>query len=375
MHLDQDYIRQLVIEEIAGTISEADAAHLRQIIAESTEAWVLYSQLHQELDSFEVRAAREALAYDLTAEKILIDSKNRKRRRQGISIGSIAILFLLGIGLYINFLSNKYQPDPAFSNQQQFVELQLSNEKTVTLSGDKQQIELGGITLNSAQRTLTYSSEGNAPAGLATLSIPVGKDYKIQLSDGTEVWLNSSTKLQFPFNFDGKTREITVTGEAYLKVAPNPQKPFIVHLPYSSNVEILGTSFNVNTYDPGKIKVSLLEGAVKMQTQQEVKILKPGEQTIYIPTKGLHVTTFDEENVLAWQHGIYRFEDTPLEEICQVIPRWFGIKVVIDNRQAAKQRFTGSFDRNQPVQTSLERLKSTDLIDYYFDKDSVLHIK
>jgi len=375
MHPDQDYIRQLVIEEIAGTISEQDAAHLRQIIAESTEAWVLYTQLHQELDSFEIRAATEALAYNLTAEKILIDSKNRKRRRQGITIGSIAILFLLGIGLYVNFLADKLQPDPVPPpHHQQFVELQIANEKTVTLFDEKRQIALEGITLNNIQRTLSYSAD-KAPAGLATLSVPAGKDYKIQLSDGTEVWLNADSKLQFPFNFDGKIREITVTGEAYLKVAPNPQKPFIVHLPYSSNVEILGTSFNVNTYDQRKIKVSLLEGTVKMQTQREARILKPGEQTIYNPERGLLITTFDEEEVLAWQHGIYSFEDTPLEEICQVIPRWFGIKVMIDKPQAAKQRFTGSFDKNQPVQVLLEGLKSTNLIDYDFDKDSVLHIR
>lgn len=375
MHPDQDYIRQLVIEEIAGTISEPDAAHLRRIIAESTEAWVLYTQLYQELDSFEVRAAREALTYNLTAEKILIDSKNRKRRRQGITIGSIAIIFLLGIGGYINFLSDKRQPGPVIPHQQQFVELQIANEKTVTLSDEKQQIELEGMTLSTTQRTLSYSAD-KAPAGLATLSVPVRKDYKIQLSDGTEVWLNSSTKLQFPFNFNGKTREITIAeGEAYLKVAPNSQKPFIVHLPHNSSIEILGTAFNINTYNPGKIKVSLLEGAVKMQVQQEAKILKPGEQAIYIPEKGLQLTTFDEENVLAWQQGIYRFEDTPLDEICEVIPRWFGIKVVIDEQQASKRRFTGSFDKKQPLQMSLDRLKSTDLIDYYFDKDSVLHIK
>lgn len=375
MHPDQDYIRQLVIEEIAGTISEPDAAHLRQIIAESTEAWVLYTQLHQELDSFEVRAATEAMAYNLTAEKIIIASKNRRRRRQGISIGSAVIILLLGIVLYVNFLFNKPQPGLAPARHQQFVELQVSNEKTVALSGEDQQIELGGVTLNSAQQTLTYSSTGDAPAGVATLSVPAGKDYKIQLSDGTEVWLNADTKLQFPFNFRGKTREITIAeGEAYLKVAPDPQKPFIVHLPHNSSVEIIGTAFNVNTYND-KIRVSLLEGAIKMQTHLEAKILKPGEQTIYVPEKELQLTTFEEENVLAWQQGIYRFEDTPLDEICQVIPRWFGIKVVIDEQQAAKRRFTGSFDKKQPLQVSLDRLKSTDLIGYYFDKDSVLHIK
>jgi len=376
MHPDEDYIRQLVIEEIAGTISEPDAAHLQRIIAESSAAWVLYRQLHQELDNFEVRAAREALAYNLTAEQILIDSKNRKRRRQGISIGSIAIAFMLGIGWYISFLSDKTQRDPADLHEQQFVELQLPNEKTLALSDEQQQIALNGITLNNAQRTLSYSSPGNAPAGLAVLSVPVGKDYKIQLSDGTEVWLNAASKLEFPFNFEGATREITITtGEAYLKVAPNPQKPFIVHLPHSSHVEILGTAFNVNTYDQDKIRVSLLEGAVKMQTKQGAKIMKPGEQTIYMPEKGLELGTFEEDNVLAWRQGIYRFEDVPLEEICQVIPRWFGMKVVIDDAQIAQKRFTGSFNKHLPIETSLDGLKSTGLIDYGFDKDSTLHIK
>ena len=378
MQFDIDHIRQLVIEEITGTLSEADAAWLQQMRAESAEVWLLYTQLREELDTPAVQEAMAELANTLPAEKILADVKRRKKRNLIItSITSVAALLLVAAGLYAYLAHRPIQQGFATRNHPanvERVELQLANGKIIDLSSEKQQVQVGGVTINNTKQTLTYAANNSTPAGWATLNVPAGKDYKIELSDGTEVWLNAATRLSFPFTFNGRSREVTINGEAYLKVAKNTQQPFIVHLPQST-VQVLGTAFNVNTYDSGQVKVSLLEGSVRMLAPNHDRVLQPGYAIHYESGKGMDVERFDEAEVLSWQHGIYTFDDRPLEDVCNIIPRWYGIKVVIDNPQTARRHFTGYFDRNKPVQTALEHLKATKLLDYYFDKDNILHIQ
>src|SRR5690606_32808342 len=98
-----------------------------------------------------------------------------------------------------------------------------------------------------------------------TLTVPAGLDYKVHLPDGSEIWMNSTSQLQFPSEFSAATREISIKGEAYLNVAPNKEKPFIVHLP-KSTVRVLGTEFNVNTYGLNTETVALVKGSVQLNT-------------------------------------------------------------------------------------------------------------
>lgn len=378
MKIDVDHIRQLVIEEMTGTLSDADAAWLQQMRAESAEVWLLCTQLRKELDTPEIQEAVTSLEDTLPVEKVLANAKRNKRKRNIItSIASMAILLLMAAGLWTYLGHQPVQHGLAVNNHlavPRGVQLQFSNGTIVDLSQEQKQVKVGNVTINNAQQKLTYAAANSTLAGWATLNVPPGKDYKIQLSDGSEVWLNSATRLTFPFTFSGQTREISINGEAYLKVSRHSQQPFVVHLPHST-VQVLGTAFNVNTYDSGHIKVALLEGSVKMLTTKRNVVLQPGYAIHYSDAAGMEVAPFDTAEVLSWQHGIYAFDDKPLEAVCDIIPRWYGIKVVIDNPQTARRHFTGYFDRNRPVQTALESLKATRLIDYYFDKDNILHIR
>ncbi|NML38860.1 DUF4974 domain-containing protein [Chitinophaga sp. G-6-1-13] len=256
------------------------------------------------------------------------------------------------------------------------VQLQLANGKVVNLSTDSGTIALQKIQFTNNNKTFSLATstidkpEGNEKL---TLTVPVGLDYKVKLPDGSDVWLNSATTMRFSVPFLGKEREVFIDGEAFIKVAKDVDRPFLVHTA-TSTVQVLGTSFNVNSYDNNTIKVSLVEGAVKMKENGEEVMLKPGQQAV-ANGKEIRIRPFDETEELSWRQGVFYFSNASLGEIARVLPRWFGIPVIMDNARIASETFTGSLERSQSINTFLENLKSTTTVDYYFDKNGHLHFK
>jgi hypothetical protein len=182
-----------------------------------------------------------------------------------------------------------------------------------------------------------------------TLTVPPRTDYRIELSDGTEVHLNASSTLRFPFIFPGKTREVYLEGEAFFTVAHNPKQPFIVHTGTTS-VIALGTAFNVNSYDNNIITTSLVTGSVVTDVGDSLDVtLKPGYEAIYKPGERFMVKRFDENVTLGWRDGIFRFHNKPLEDIIPVMKRWFGLKVSFSSANMAAMPISGDLDKDKPV--------------------------
>lgn len=135
------------------------------------------------------------------------------------------------------------------------------------------------------------------------LNVPRGGEYKLVLSDGTRVHANAESRLTYPVSFTGNKREVYLTGEALFEVAKDTLHPFIVHTPYGI-VEVVGTRFNVNTYEKNQTTVTLEEGAVKVYCEEkkgtEQKSLSPGEQAV-IQSKQLIHKQFRYRNILPGQ--------------------------------------------------------------------------
>jgi ferric-dicitrate binding protein FerR (iron transport regulator) len=168
--------------------------------------------------------------------------------------------------------------------------------------------------------------------------------------------------MRFPLSFTGNKRDVYINGEAYLKIAKEADKPFTVHLP-NSTVLVLGTEFNVNTYEVEK--VALVKGAVKVNGL----LLNPGQQIT-----GSTINTFDEAEVLSWRQGKFVFSNTKLEDVCRIIPRIYGIGVELDDEEIGNKRFSGVIDKNKPIENVLKALKATNGIDYYSD-NGTFHIR
>ncbi|SHM37358.1 FecR family protein [Chitinophaga sp. CF418] len=382
MELDRDHIHQLMNEKVMGVISETDEQHLQNALKE-------YPELRAELDELQLDYTNwlglpSIQQIDSEAAFALIEDELRRRRQLRkrrlftytvISAAATAALLIFFIyPLFINQSNKKTGSSPKLAFNKT-LQLQLSSGEVIDLSSRQDNITVnGGTQLNNTNNSLTYSVKDNAVAKeqINNLWVPPGMDYHIKLSDGTLVFLNSATTLKFPFRFAGNTREITVDGEAYLQVAKDQNRPFILHTPRGT-VQVLGTTFNVNTYDSGRVKVSLVDGAVSFATADKKTILKPGQAITYLETKGTDVTPLSE-NELLWIKGRYKLDNTPMTEITKVLPRWYGVKVVIDNQKTAEKKFTGTILKSEPIQEFLDAIKLTTGAESYY-KDGILHIR
>ncbi|SDG49083.1 FecR family protein [Chitinophaga filiformis] len=380
MELDWDHIHQLMNEKVMGVISETDEQHLQNALKE-------YPDLQAELDEIQLEYTNwlqqpAVQQIDSEAAFALIEDELKRRRqirkRRWITYFSVsaaatvALLIFFIYPLFINH-SDKSSSSPKLAFNKT-LQLQLSNGEVIDLSTRQDSITVnGGTQLNNTNNSLTYTTKEKAPSQsqVNSLWVPPGMDYHITLSDGTLVFLNSATTLKFPFHFAGNTREITIDGEAYLQVAKDQNRPFILHTPRGT-VQVLGTTFNVNTYDSGRVKVSLVDGAVSFESAAKKTILKPGQAITYIETAGSDVTALNENDLL-WIKGRYKFDHALLSDITTVLPRWYGIQVTIDNKEMARKRFTGTIIKSEPIGEFLELIKLTTGAQSYY-KDGVLHI-
>ncbi len=373
MPVDSEYIEQLVLEHITGVISPEDSITLKNLLEQEPEAYAIWQKMHRQLTGSYMQSVREGLQDTLPLKQILETAGKRKRRKifTRTVLGTAASLLVCS--LVYKLLMPAFQPispAPIPSFALKSVALQLPGGQLLHL-GSGQQQEADGIIFREEGGKLSWSGEGNS-SQLATLIVPPGKDYTVRLPDGTEVMLNAATILQMPLTF-GDNREVTLNGEAWFGVAKNEQKPFRVHLP-KSTVQVLGTTFNVNTYDSSHVKVALESGAVRMLTNDGDLLLEPGNAVHYQPGKKPVATTFDA-GLFSWKDGYYVFEHTPISEIGDIIARTYRVKVVMDSRATANREYSSRLEKNAPLEQFLVRLKTLNNIDYQFENgDSVLHL-
>ncbi|WP_127131214.1 FecR family protein [Pseudoflavitalea rhizosphaerae] len=207
-----------------------------------------------------------------------------------------------------------------------------------------------------------------------TLETPAGRQFRIQLPDGSKVWLNAMSSIRYPVAFTGKTRAVELKGEAYLEVAKDPRRGFIVSTETGLQLDVLGTAFNVNGYSSEKeVKVTLVEGSllVKAQAAQNnnaVKI-KPGEQATVAqtangkinPTSKISVDrSVDMEQVLAWKNGRFNFEGMKLRQVMKQLERWYDVTVVYEDG-VPDTEFYGELSRDNSLGDILLAFKDAEL--------------
>ncbi|MBP6022973.1 FecR family protein [Ferruginibacter sp.] len=226
-----------------------------------------------------------------------------------------------------------------------------------------------------------------------------GSRTKIQLPDGSSVWLNSSSKLTYNNNnFGVAVREVTLTGEAYFDVVKNPLKPFIIHTE-KMDIKVLGTAFNVKCY-PGEknSETSLIRGSIEvtLKDRQEKIMMKPSEKLILnndevksakistpsqkatparpVPIIELsHLTFYPTDNSIVetgWVENRLVFTGETLEDIAVKMERWYGVNIVIANEKLKKELLTGIFEK-ETIYQALTALQLTTPFTYKVDKNVI----
>lgn len=287
-------------------------------------------------------------------------------------IAAAVLLLLISAGAVYFVSYNKAsgtQPELVIKD-----DVQPGGDKAILTLGDGVQIILDGTMTgvvanegniaveNSGEGMVTYwvgedlSEMGAHEVTYNTISTPQGGQYKVRLPDETEVWLNSLSSIRFPTRFSDEFRKVEITGEVYFQVTNQENQPFMV---YSGNqyIEVLGTEFNVQAYsDESFIRTTLVEGAVRVVSDNEAVSVKPGYQVVNQKNAGLEVRKVDTDMVTAWKDGLFQFWDTDLEEVMRQLSRWYGIEV---NYVTAAEggAFTGFISRNVTISNVLRMME------------------
>lgn len=316
--------------------------------------------------------------YNQLLEKIqLTISENLKRRKKQralrISIATLAASALLLIGFTL-FLSQKKDSE-IFHNRELIVGELLVNEDVKLITGKESlsfkndvQVEFdkdgkAKITPKDNEET-TVETDKNS---LNRLIVPYGKRSTLILSDGSRVWLNSGSVLEFPSKFAGENREVSLTsGEMFIEVAPDEKRLFCVRTS-SFNVRVHGTKFNVSNYSNSPQSVVLVEGRVSLQTDNDKEtFLSPNEQAVYSGNGSFETQTVDVSQYICWKDGYLQLNKTPMTSVLSQIERHYNISFNYNQDvNLQKRTCTGKIylsENLENVMTTIGLLSSTKYI-------------
>ncbi len=210
------------------------------------------------------------------------------------------------------------------------------------------------------------------------ISATYGSLTKFQLSDGTKVYLNAGSKLFFPNEFRGNTRNVSLVGEAFFEVTHDASKPFVVRTS-GINVKVLGTAFNLQAY-PGsnEISATLVHGKVILENESDGKInqlaeLKPSDRAVFmINEKKIKITAEEDlDRFVAWKDGKLVFYNDPIDEVAEKIGYWYNVSVKINNSDLKRYRFTATFS-DEPIEQVLDLLSKSSPIKYQIRKSVMM---
>ncbi len=193
------------------------------------------------------------------------------------------------------------------------------------------------------------------------------------LSDGTEVWLNADSRLQFPSGFGRTSRMVELDGEAYVKVFKDGKRPFMVRNG-SFEVEALGTAFNICAYSEDKrFAVALEEGKIRVSDHLAGRslLVSPGQEARFsVEDRQLSMSPADVHDIAAWKEGHLIFNKTPFPDVVLKLGRWFNADIQLLDESVANYRYTATFT-GESLRQVMELLKLTAPIDYSFEDRSV----
>lgn len=218
---------------------------------------------------------------------------------------------------------------------------------------------------------------GDIDQSVCEIFAPAGHLSKCKLPDGTEVWVNSGSKITYHTEeFAQAIREVQLDGEAYFEVAKNKKRPFYVHTGLA-DIKVTGTSFNVRAFsDLGSFETVLSEGSIELELNgryenQQVK-LKPGERAVFEPeSKKLNVQRVNPRIYSAWRNGEIIFQDATLSDLIRELERIYDVRFKLNDPQLGSYRFRGTFSYDNNLIDALEKFKVTARIDYYIKNKEV----
>ena len=368
-HLEH-HIAELLYRSIRGELSDFERQELNQWRSDSPMHETLFMRLQddeyidEELGVFIKSEEKNSVLWGRIRENSILRKKKRFIRFS--CWGAAAVLLLvICVSLFIN------------EGEQEVVPVAIQtilpgSHKATLLTENGEEIELSDSVRMSIEQGVIASNNqleyGDSIKELASgyyhvLKIPRGGEYRLKLSDGTIVYLNSDSELRYPVSFCATSREVELRGEAFFEVTKQEGKPFIVKTSLG-NITVLGTQFNVCNY-PGKEKLvtTLVQGKVSCDLPDGKSIILAPDQQLSVNGNGeSKLRTVDTKYFTCWKDGMFLFEEMRMEDILEQLSRWYDIHIFYTNEEVKDLHFSGDLSRFKDIITFIEMFeKSADV--------------
>lgn len=366
--------RELMNQFVSGEITPEGKAMLLSMLDNPQYSEELNTILRENYDSVEIpsinseetekfiKELREKMnASSKTKESSVLELFNWRK----IAVAA-SILVAIGIGTFVLFQKSDQSPLVVTSNGSSDKEpgktgaiLTLSNGSKIILDsvGNGLLANQNNTVVSKKNGGVVYTAGSGAQIVYNTMTTPRARQYNLELSDGTKVWLNASSSITFPTSFAANERKVILTGEAYFEVAKDKKRPFRVSV-NDMQVNVLGTHFNVNAYsDEDVVNTTLLEGSVLLTEKNKKVLLKPGQQAQAEKSGAVVVKdNVNLEEVMGWKNGVFYFENANLQAVLRQVSRWYDVDVVFE-KGVPTRTFEGEIQRNLQLSQVLKILE------------------
>lgn len=396
--MERQKLIELLIKYKKKNLSASELASLQDFLAQEHTDDLLIEVL-EELSPMEdpmliAPEKQEKMFAEIWNEsQSYVTPKDLRKKKNILTIASIAaaalLLFILHLNGWLNFNSKtgpskelvttlNIVPGSAkaklvLDNGETLDLENLSNDTTLTLNGYKIHKNKSG----ELAYTLTENSPGKEKR-YNTIITPKGGEYHLNLPDGTSIWVNSSSTIKYPLQFDQTKREVELVGEAYFEVAKRKNKeqhvPFYVYTG-SQTLEVLGTSFNINSYKDD-IQTTLVEGKVKLTyPDKKEHYLSPNQQSTFNKnSKLLAIKDIDPLYFTAWKNGTFAFDNASLEDVMNDLSRWYEIQVDYKT-DVSNLKFSGTISKYEQIEKVLKLIEMTGSIHFKIQERRIIVMK
>jgi transmembrane sensor len=298
-------------------------------------------------------------------------SRRKSSLRRIMAAASILLIVSLSVILAIQFDRNRQtltEVTPAFPilPGKALAHLTIDGERILTLGLNDTLIDMSDFQTSIAVEAgrMNYRAgkkEADSRIRINKIETPTGGEFQIVLEDGTTVWLNAESTLEYPVPFPSDKREVFLSGEAYFDVAQLQDKPFVIKT-NNMTVHAIGTSFNVSAYPDDPVEhTTLVSGVVRVNpvTYDEdlTWTLAPNQQfALHTTNMTSSIKTVNTSLYTAWIHGRFMFEDQDLEEIFKMLKRWYDVDVYYVKEEYKNELFTGELPRFENLDIILDMM-------------------
>lgn len=373
---------ELLLKVLSEEIAENDS-HFQYWLSEDTENEELYRSLKEGTQNKELFDKDQV--FNTISNKLSLHTERKRTLYQKkwfkYTVSSVAVVALFIFALNYFTLQEKAIPERIEKSI-----FDPGSKKAYLLSMEGKKIDLsesfevkkedGTVISNKSEGIISFEKTASVKKKTEqqTIYVPKSGEYELLLADGSRVFLNSESQLTFPSYFEGDTRRVELTGEAYFEIKKDG-KPFIIQTP-DLDIEVLGTSFNINAYQANPyVNATLVEGSIRIRLseEQEPLLLQPDYNfRLDKSSNEISVQLVNTDIYTAWVKGEFMFRNQSLADIFAQLERWYDFKIIYENPDIAKMRFTGSAEKVRPLNYLLNQIQAVTDIQYKSEGDKII---